>query len=197
MMMQTFKMLIVPFWLTALIAVACIKETNKTLPNPVMQYTDLHEKEIKANQYIHIDIDKNGSTDFSFYTQLVGDPLLQRDRVQFLVGSKIATNLLSNSQDESPKFNKGDRIALRHEGYNWFEISSIVLAEKLIPLNEAAYWDGTWKRANHNYLPVQLIKNGHTYQGWIEISFDIAGQKLILHKAGISTESEKDIAAGY
>jgi len=196
-MIQGYKALIALLWLLAFAAVACIKETNTQPPSPFMQYTNLYNKEVKAGQSAHLDIDGNGSNDFSFYTQLVGDPILQRDRLQFLATSKIATNLLSNSHDESPKLNKGDRIGLQHDGYNWYEISSIVLAEKITPLTGDIHWDGIWKKANHHYLPVELIKNGQAYLGWIEISFDIQEQKLILHKAAISTQSSKEIKAGF
>ena len=196
-MMKTLKIMIVPLWLITLAAVACMKRSIDEQSHPNMQYTYLHDLEIKAGTFYHLDIDGNGSPDFSVHTQLVGDPILQRDRLQFLVGSKIKTNLLNNDQDESPRMNKGDRIGPKHDGFNWFEISSIVLAEKLIPVNETPHWDGIWKRASHHFLPVQVIKEGKVYHGWIEISFDITNEKLILHKAAISTETDKEIKAGY
>jgi hypothetical protein len=162
-----------------------------------MQYTNLDDVEIKAGQYRHVDIDGNGSNDFTFHTLLVGDPLLQRDRLQFLAGSKIGTNLLNNTFDESPRLTKGERIGLKHEGFTWYEISSILLAEKLIPLHEDIYWDGIWKTANHHFLPVEVMKNGHAYLGWIELSFNKDTEKLILHKAAISTQADTEIKAGY
>ena len=64
-------------------------------------------------------------------------------------------------------------------------------------MDEEVYWDGIWKRASHHFLPVQVTRNGKTYNGWMEISFDMSGDKLVLHKAGISTENDKEIKAGY
>ena len=92
--------------------------------------------------------------------------------------------------------NKTDRLGAKHDGFDWFGVSSIVLAEKLVPLNEAPYWGGTWKEASHHFLPVQLTKEGKAYYGWIEISFDMSAEKLVLHNAAISSEGDKEIKAG-
>jgi hypothetical protein len=162
---------------------------------PVMAYKDLENQEVKYGQYQYVDLDKDGTRDFLFNVQLVGDPILQRDRIQFYANSGIKRNLLNNDVDESPMLNKGDSISKRHVGYNWWEISSIVLAEKLVYASGSS-WEGTWKNADHKYLPIQIEKNGKLYHGWIEISFSIAEEKLILHKAAISTEEDKGIKAG-
>jgi hypothetical protein len=162
---------------------------------PVMAYKDLENQEVKYGQYQYVDLDNDGTRDFLFNVQLVGDPILQRDRIQFYANSGIKRNLLNNDVDESPMLNKGDSISKRHVGYNWWEISSIVLAEKLVYASGSS-WEGTWKNADHKYLPIQIEKNGKLYHGWIEISFSIAEEKLILHKAAISTEEDKGIKAG-
>ncbi|MDB5207851.1 MAG: hypothetical protein JWR72_2926 [Flavisolibacter sp.] len=195
-MLPLFKMLIIPFWAMTFLAIACSKP-NDVIAEPVMQYSDLQDAEVKPGQHQHIDIDSNGSTDFTFHTLLVGDPLLQRDRLQYLAASKIGTNLLNNTFDESPRLIKGDRIGLQHEGFTWYELSSIMLAEKLIPLHEDIYWDGIWKAAKHHFLPVEVMKDGHAFLGWIELSFDKTAEKLILHKAAISTKADTEIKAGY
>jgi hypothetical protein len=196
-MMTALKALIVPLWLITLAAVACMKKGIEEVPHPPMQYTYLQDVEIGANEYFHLDVDANGSPDFTFYTQLVGDPVLKQDRRQFLAVSKVETDLLNNVSDESPKLIKGDRISFEHEGYNWYQVSSIVLAEKVISLNGEVSWKGLWNGATHHYLPLAVEKNNQVYLGWIEISFNTGSQKLILHKAAISTDSGKDIRAGY
>jgi len=35
------------------------------------------------------------------------------------------------------------------------------------------------------------------YNGWVEISSDIAGEKMLLHKAALSKEPNAIIQAGY
>jgi hypothetical protein len=162
---------------------------------PIMAYKELGNQEVKYGQYQYVDLDNDGTRDFLFNVQLVGDPILQRDRIQFYANSGIKRNLLNNDVDESPMLNKGDSISKRHVGYNWWEISSIVLAEKLVYASGSS-WEGVWKNADHKYLPIQIEKNGKLYHGWIEISFSIAEEKLILHKAAISTEEDKSIKAG-
>ena len=62
-------------------------------PNPVMRYSDLRNREVKYNQNEFLDLDQDGSKDFSFTTYLIGDPLLKRDRLSFAVTSTIATYL--------------------------------------------------------------------------------------------------------
>lgn len=196
-MMKALKALIIPLWLITLAAVACMKKGFTETDHPVMQYTYLNNLQLGANETYHLDIDANGSPDFTFHTQLVGDPVLKQDRRQFLVGSKVETNLLNDAEDESPRLNKGDRISMQHSGHTWYQLSSIVLAEKVISLDGSITWQGQWKNAAHHYLPVQVKKAGKIYLGWVEISFDVALQKLTLHKAALSTESGKDIRAGY
>jgi hypothetical protein len=127
---------------------------------------------------------------------LVGDPILQRDRLQFIAHSKIDDNLLNNDEDQSPVLNRYDLISETHQGYQWYEISAIVLAEKITTMT-SVFWEGLWKNASHKYLPVQIKRNNKLYHGWIELSFDTAAEKLILHRSAISTEAGKDVKAGY
>ncbi|MGZ3852842.1 MAG: hypothetical protein ACXVBX_08630 [Flavisolibacter sp.] len=186
---------------TVIIVVACGKEKPPVPPvppdssDPVMTYRDLQNKEVKYGQLQEIDVDGDGSKDIRFNVLLVGDPVLQRDRVQFYANSGIKRNLLNNSVDESPMLNKGDSISKKHPGYDWWEISAIVLAEKIID-NNGSYWQGLWKNADHKYLPIQFEKNSKLYHGWVELSFNTTEEKLILHKAAISTEAEKRVRAG-
>ena len=196
-MMKALKALIVPLWIITLVAVACMKKSVQETNHPAMQYTYLNDLELGMRDSYHLDIDANGTPDFTFHTQLVGDPIYKHDRRQFLVVSKIETNLLNDKEDESPQLKKGDRISMWHVGHTWYRLSSILLAEKVVPLEGEVRWEGRWKNANHHYLPVQVVKNGKVYLGWVEISFDVAAQKLTLHKSALSTESGKDIRAGY
>jgi hypothetical protein len=163
--------------------------------HPVMIYKDLQNKEVKFNHYEYVDVDNDGLSDFRFDVVLIGDPVLQRDRLQFYANSGIRRNLLNNQADESPMLNKGDSISKIYKGYTWWEVSFIVLAEKIID-NNGSHWDGLWKNADHKYLPIQVEKNQKLYHGWVELSFNAAEEKLILHKSAISTEADKTVKAG-
>lgn len=182
-----------------LVLASCKKErTPVPLPvttHPQMTYMELQDTEVKFLQSKRIDVDKDGHPDFSFSTLLVGDPVLQRDRLQFYVNSGVKRNLLNNIQDESPILNKFDSISMNHPGYTWWEISAIVLAEKITD-NNGSYWQGLWKNADHKYLPIQVNNYGKIYNGWIEISFNSSEEKLILHRLGLSREENRTVQAG-
>lgn len=182
-----------------ILLIACDKrpeQPNPGEPHPQMYYKDLKNTEVGYQKGKPIDLDDDGSTDFLFHVLLLGDPILQRDRMQFYAGSGIGRNLLNDAQDQSPMLSHSDLISSTMPGYNWWEISAVVMAEKVIT-NSGSYWDGIWKNAFHKYLPIQMKKQGKLYHGWIELSFDTIREKLILHRSAISREEEKPVKAGY
>jgi hypothetical protein len=192
--MRKFFLFIVP----ALFFFSCKKSevVPKPSTHPVMRCKDLQNAEVIVSHSQSVDIDNDGTKDFAFSVLLVGDPILQRDRLQFIAHSKIDDNLLNNDEDQSPVLNRYDLISETHQGYQWYEISAIVLAEKITTMTNV-FWEGLWKNALHKYLPVQIKRNNKLYHGWIELSFDTAAEKLILHRSAISTEAGKDVKAGY
>jgi len=178
---------------------SCQKKENDVLPAPKMKYIDLHQSEVNMSTTKRIDVDEDGTIDFSFKTYLIGDPILKQDRHVFVVGSTIETYLLAIDNTETGKrMEKGDLIGLMPpSGFEWFQIAQIVMTEKVIPESNPNYWRGEWKDASHHFLPIQVRRNGLRYNGWIETSMDTNGERMILHKAAISTEAHKDVRAGY
>ncbi|HEX7844899.1 MAG TPA: hypothetical protein VF476_03800, partial [Chitinophagaceae bacterium] len=75
-------------------------------------------------------------------------------------------------------------------------VSEVFLGEKIIGVNQPVYWQGPWKDVSHKFLAVQIVKNDLKYNGWIELTFDTANERLILHRAAISTEAGKEVKAG-
>lgn len=177
---------------------SCQKEGDYfPLPShPKMKYTNVNEQ-VKFGSHAILDIDGNGTRDFIFSTLLVGDPVFQRDRRQYYINSTIETYLLVNGQEQSPVLNKGDRIASNHPGFNWFEISAIVLTEKIIPVASNPFWQGPWQQANRKYMPIQVKRGGQVFHGWVEMSFNITEEVLIIHRAAISTMPSVAILAGF
>lgn len=173
---------------------SCKKE-NDIPANYSVEFFDLQNAAVKYQQPVTLDFTKDGNTDFSFGVLLVGDPVLQRDRYQFYVSSRVKTNLLNDTNDESPILNKGDEIGLNHEGYTWYEVSAIVLAEKIVT-NQSTTWTGRWTNANHKYLPIQIEREGKLFNGWIEVSFNKTEEKIILHKAALSKFPNVSIRTG-
>ncbi|MES2881653.1 MAG: hypothetical protein V4676_05850 [Bacteroidota bacterium] len=186
------------FALLMILLSACKKDKPLSpVDPPDMQYTDLYNAEVKFNTSKTIDIDCDGKKDFGFGTMLVGDPIGQKDRRLYQAYSTIDAYYLNNEHEETPPLNKGDKISLLYSGFEWNEISSLVLAEKVTLLSGETFWDGIWKNASHKYLPLHIKKNGLVYFGWIELSFDKAAEKIILHKAAISKKAGNEIEAGH
>lgn len=87
-----------------------------------------------------------------------------------------------------------DLIAVENfNGYQWFELSSVLLVQKIISFNALPVWEGPWKNAFHKYLPYQVMDNMKRYNGWVELGVDVEGEKINLHKAAICKEAYKVI----
>ena len=173
----------------------------KKPPSPPKQtemvYTHLNDKEIPFGQYHSIDLNNDGKLDFDFYTMLVGDPLAQQDKQKYLVGSRLHTLLPVNDQENAPILNQNDPIPfVDFQGYSWYPLSTIELAQKIISMSGPDVWEGLWKDSHHQYLPLQVTVGGQRFNGWIELSFEKETRKLILHKAAVSTKAETAVKAG-
>lgn len=166
-------------------------------PLPQMMYTDFQNFEAGEGRSKIFDIDSNGTADFMFATRLIGDPILMRDRLQFLGFSAISAYVLADPFNNSLVLNKGASItSVAPQGFDWFEVQDVLIAEKITPMHGPVFWEGNWKDASHKYLPLQVRKEGQIYNGWIELSLDKTKEKLILHKAGVSKEAGKNVKAG-
>ena len=194
--MKKLSTLLLPFMLL----IGC-KDKDITKPNdpnhPEMIYTDLHNLEVKKDQRAFLDLDKDGFKDLLFSTLLVGDAINKVDKLKYYVMSAEKRLLLSSQDDRTPVYSDGDKLPLHNkDGYEWNEVLWIVLAEKITGINKPPFWTGDWKNAAHKFIAVQVVKNNDHYCGWVEISFDTAGEKIILHKAAISREAGKEVVAG-
>jgi hypothetical protein len=164
---------------------------------PEMLYTDLNNRELKFQQAQLIDLNNDGSADIGFSTWYIGDPLEKEDEVLFFAGSYVHSNLLVDDANGSPAFNLGDAIPVNdYPGHNWYQVAQVEMALKNTPESGQSYWEGPWKQVSHKYLAIQVVKDNKRYNGWIEVSFDTAGEKLVLHKAAISKVAEKAVIAG-
>jgi len=163
---------------------------------PKMSYKNLADTAIVFGRGASFDMDGNGTKDIYFGTQLVGDPIEKHDKKQWLVVSSFNTNLPVNVNENIPVINANDNIPIEDfSGYSWYNASEIVLAQKIITLT-GSYWDGQWKEASHRFVPLQIKTENHRYNGWVEISFNATGEKLILHRAAICSTPDVAIEAG-
>ena len=185
------------FLLIVLVFIGCKKETLRQPPAQQMEYKDLQQKEIGYNEFTRLDLDDNGTLDVAFTTYHIGDPLMQMDKIQFCAKSLIDSYFPVTADDNVQMLNNGDWITTKSKtNYEWYQITLLVMAQKNIPLSGSVYWTGNWKSAHHNYLPVQLDKQGKRYNGWVELSYDIEREKIILHRSAISKIANMDIKAG-
>jgi len=195
------KKIVLMQYIFLLLLFSCSR-TEEVIPEPEkeirMEYFNLENKEIKYGYpSSSIDLNHDGKYDIRFETLLVGDPIEQVDKVQFLISTSIGVCLPVNINESIPFMNIGDSIPLDDfNGYMWFELSSILLVQKVISFNLPDKWEGTWREANHKFIPFQVKTADKRYNGWVEISADILNEKLILHKAAISTNANKTVCAG-
>lgn len=183
--------------LVALLFASCDKEDVPVPEQPTMRYTDLQNTAVVARTNKRIDLDGDGRNDMLFKAEWVGDALGQRIRLIFYANTSIDSYQPVNEHEESPILAKDATITPQFPGFTWYDITSISIVEKVILLpSEETYWDGLWKNASHKYLPVQVKKGAQSFFGWVEMSFDKEGEKLILHKAALSTVADKEVKAG-
>ena len=164
---------------------------------PSMRYIDLRDTSVVFQRGASFDLDSNGQKDIYFSTQLVGDPVYQQDKKQWLVSSSFYANLPVNSEESIPQLLYNSLIPLgSFSGYNWYNASTVILAQQIISNSAPPVWVGDWKNAAHQYIPIQIMKSGGVYTGWVEISFDTAAGKTIVHKAGLSLQPNQAVRAG-
>ena len=165
--------------------------------HPQMKYFDLADATIPFDHLINLDLDGDAHTDIRFGTLLVGDPINQQDEKQWLLSGAFDTYFPINASESIPLMRLADNMPIGNfAGYNWYNAASIILAQKIIGINNPPYWLGDWKEAIHRYVPLQLKKAGALYNGWVEVSFSMNNEKLTLHRAAICLEANKAIQAG-
>lgn len=179
----------------ALIA-SCKKDDKPPADDKPMAYIDLKDSAVTFNHAATFDLNGDGEKDVMFNTLLVGDPINKEDRKQWYVTSSFNASL--PVEDESiPVLKMADSIPVANfNGYTWYNASSIILAQKVIGEVGDPIWQGDWKNAVHRFIPIQLKKANGVFNGWVEVSFSTANEKVILHKAAISKQAGKGIAAG-
>ena len=185
-----------------LTVISCKKEkqqvTTPNLPETNMEYFNFNNREIKAGSSGYsIDMNHDGRKDIAFSTLLVGDPINQVDKLQFLVETNVKANLPVGAGEKIPVMKLGDLVQLNDfDGYRWFELSSVILVQKIISFTQPPVWEGDWRNAAHKYLPYQVVVGDKRYNGWFEISIDIARECVVLHRAALSKEPNKIVKAG-
>jgi hypothetical protein len=100
------------FFGVAIFLYACKKDHVGTplIPSVKMIYKNLSDSAVVFGRSASFDLDGNGEKDILFNTMLVGDPISQKDKKQWLVISSFNTNLPVNINENIPVLNLNDSI---------------------------------------------------------------------------------------
>lgn len=186
-----------------LLLLSCNKEADNIVPAPEpaapeMLYIPLHNQVVRyAGPSAFLDLNQDGRSDFLFDIWLVGDPILQQDKFQFRVNGGINSMLLVDMNERTPALKRNDRIPVGNPtGYEWNNVTSIMLAQKIISMAPPARWEGDWLGLTDRYLPFQIVSGGLRYNGYISFTMNTSLDQLVLHRAAISKYPEVDVLAG-
>jgi hypothetical protein len=187
------------FILAGLIALsACHKTADApAVTHPQMDYTEINQ-EISFGQAIYVDPDNNGSQDFLFYTIKTGDPGLAKEYYQYHFGSSYAASVAVDSlTDQTPALTKNAAISgTMPAGLQWYNASGVMMTRKVVSHTGAPSWEGPWANAHHQYLAIRILRAGLLYYGWLEVSFNTATEKTIVHRAAICRQADVEVKAG-
>jgi hypothetical protein len=200
--MPTFKQYL--FLLFLLTFISCKKENNKPEPeepafaDPEMTYIDLTGKSVAMDKSLAIDFDLNGKIDILFRTERHSLDLNTKSADVYMVNAGIACHLAVNMANETtPDLTKGRMISRADlPGLEWYPVLSFTLMRHITTATQI-YWEGSWKDKNHRYLPLEMVINGQTHLGWIELFADTNSSKIIFYRAAISKAPQARIRAGY
>jgi hypothetical protein len=181
--------------------ISCTKtplKPNKPVEQyPSMLYKNLGDTGIVFGRSASFDIDDDGSKDIYFTTLLVGDPINKQDKKQWHIQSSFDANLPVSVDESIPMLNNQDNIPIHDfSGYSWYNASGILLVQKVLSDTQPPFWEGQWKAAQNQFVPIQIIRNGKPYNGWIEISFSMSEEKVVIHRSGISKQANQTVKAG-
>jgi hypothetical protein len=164
---------------------------------PKMNYINLSDTALSIEaRPIIFDLDGDGRNDIRFNTLLVGDPVSQVDKRQWLVYGYPTTNLAIGDEKMPVLQYMQDIPVTNFSDYTWYNANQVLLVQRVEGTTGQPYWEGDWKNANHHYIPIQIIRNNALYTGWVEVSFSTNIEKLIVHKAAWCKEENRPIKAG-
>jgi len=180
-----------------IIFTACSKKEN---PIPVsIEYVNLNNAVVTTDQSVAIDLDKNGIVDFSVTKELKETAAGQDDLLEFRVVSTRQNKLLIQEDGTPARKEAGVWIRKDDEGnFKWNASEHAIIVTRVLTPNPAnAYWQGIWKDQYNKYLPIQFIKDGKTYNGWIQLSFSpVLPSRIIVHDAAYNKTADEPIQAG-
>lgn len=181
-----------------LLMMSCSKKETP-VPQTSVEYLNLNNTVVTANNVLTIDLDKDGTADFTVTKELREGDAGENDLLEFRVTSVGQHRILM--LDNGTPARKEEGVLIKNEDelpYRWDPLLSAALVTRVLTLDIAnSYWQGEWMNQYNKYLAVQLIKDGKAYQGWIQISFSqILPTRIIVHDAAYNKIAGQPIKAG-
>jgi hypothetical protein len=185
--------------LPMLLLLSCSKgENTVSLPPPppvLIQYWDLHDKEVSLESPKALDLDCDGIQDL-YFTAVTLAPAPAAIELRFSVSSRVHAALLTNPQEQTPCLYRNEPVNTAAPAWHWQDTASAVMAIEVRGNTGGSNWIGNWSVASRRYLPYRLRRSGKEHYGWVEISLDRQKRSLVLHRAALTIESSKPIRAG-
>lgn len=181
-----------------LTATACSKKDTDVPQQAQIVFKDLNNTLVTQNTPLSIDLDGDGQNDFRISTLLITRGI--DDVLEYLAVSNVANKVLVTETGIPACKEEGVWIRATHEGsYQWDALEPAVLMSRIFPGNDPLHdlFEGTWNQQTNKYLPVQLVKQGAVYNGWIKLSFKGTAPKgIIVHNAAYNKIAGQPIKAG-
>jgi hypothetical protein len=182
----------------AVLLFSCKKEDDEV--SSTIEYTNYNNRAVTETTDLVLDLNKDGANDYVVTTQPVSDGTSTRLVFKVAKYQGTANRILLQEDEGAPKMMEKNETITKEAlpDYEWTPLHLANLVEHVTPAQPAApYWQGTWKEKQNKYLPVQLLKDNKTYNGWIQISFSAANTpQIIVHDAAVSKEADVSIKAG-
>ncbi len=142
-------------------------------------------------QNYFLDIDNDGTDDFSFNTasSFSNDAI----RTTFLVHA-LGNNEIMSWKDYAIIYESDDVISSYSDDLTWRSGSGEIIEE--VHDGNQPMWNGLWSGDRPQYLAVKLQKGGNDYYGWIKVSIDPDKEVAYVNEYAINRVPSASINAG-
>lgn len=184
--------------MTMMSIISCSEKEPISPPKSIL-YINLNNTAVTSNNVLSIDLDSDGTTDFVVTKELRETDAGQDDILEFRVIAAQQNRVLV--QDNGTPARKEAGVIIRSEdenGYQWDATTPAVIINRMLTPDPAnSYWEGSWLQQFNKYLPIQLLKEGKKYNGWLQLSFsDVLPSRIIVHDAAFNKIADQPIQAG-
>lgn len=184
--------------LTMITIISCGKKEPISTPKAI-EYVNLNHTAVTTNNVLSIDLDKNGTTDFVVTKELRETNAGQDDILEFRVIGAQQNRVLVQTDGTPARKDAGSIIRTEDEqGFSWDATTPAVIINRVLTPDPAnSYWEGSWLQQFNKYLPIQLLKEGKKYNGWLQLSFsNELPSRIVVHDAAFNKIADQPIQAG-